>query len=107
MGTGRVLLSTFYTQALAGAQEFAESVEYLRNQGALDETNPNAPSVVIPNYINSQTNCLAGSDFYSVCCINECEGLLGHLEQQITTPSAPSARIADVVSSLHSDTIDA
>merc|ERR1719469_663369 len=102
MGTGRVLLSTFYTQALAGAQEFAESVEYLRNQGALDETNPNAPSVVIPNYVNSQANCLAGSDFYSVCCKNECEGLMGQLEGELAKPRAAPNHIADVVSSLHS-----
>merc|ERR1719343_656307 len=57
-GTGRVLLSTFYSNALNGTWEFSESIEYLRNQGALDETNPDRPSVVIPNYINSRANCI-------------------------------------------------
>lgn len=106
-GTGRVPLSIFYSHALAGAWEFMESIEYLRNQGALDETDPARPSVVIANYINSQTNCLAGSDFYQVCCINECEGLMTHIERQIEAPSGEPARIAQVTSSLPSDTVDA
>lgn len=106
-GTGRVLLSSFYSNALAGGWEFMESVAYLRNQGALDETNPDRPSVVIPNYMNSRANCLMGSEFYAVCCVNECEGLMRHLEEAIATPSAPPARIAEVVSHLHSDTVDA
>jgi len=105
-GTGRVLLSTFYARALAGDPAFGESVEYLRNQGALDETDPNRPSVIIPNYVNSQTNCLRGSDFYTTCCINECEELMGYLERRLATPSATSAQIADVVSSLQSSTVD-
>jgi len=107
MGTGRVLLSEFYSRALAGDWQFMESVEYLRNQGALDETDPNRPSVVIPNYVNSPTNCLTGSDFYAICCVNECEGLMGRLERQLAAPSATPTRIAEVVSSLHSDTVDA
>merc|ERR1719220_2502048 len=57
-GSGRVLLSQFYSNALAGGWEFMDSVEYLRNQGALDESNPDSPSVVIPNYLNSRINCL-------------------------------------------------
>merc|ERR1719330_867830 len=106
-GTGRVLLSTFYSQALAGTWEFSESVEYLRNQGALDETDPNRPSVVIANYLNSRANCLTGSDFYAVCCMDECEGLMRQLEEQLASPSAAPKRIAEVVSTVHSDTVDA
>merc|ERR1719413_41860 len=107
MGTGRVLLSTFYSHALAGDWQFMESVQYLRNQGALDETDPERPSVVIPNYVNSPANCLTGSDFYAICCLDECEALMRHVEQHIASSSATPARIADVVSSLHSDTVDA
>merc|ERR1719203_627942 len=106
-GTGRVLLSTFYSRALEGAWEFSESVEFLRNQGALDETDPNRPSIVIANYVNSRANCIAGSDFYSICCIDECEGLIGHLEESLAAPSAGPNDIAEVVSALHSDTVDA
>merc|ERR1719270_1207680 len=106
-GNGRVLLSRFYSDALAGSWEFMESVEYLRNQGALDESNPDSPSVVIPNYINSRMNCLTASEFYASCCINECDGILERLESQIAAPSAEPARIAEIVSGLPSDTVDA
>jgi len=106
-GTGRVLLSMFYNQAKDGDWEFMESVEYLRNQGALDESDPEHPSVVTPNYINSRMNCLTASDFYAVCCLNECDGLLEKLELQIPAPSAEPQRIIEVVSGLQSDTVDA
>jgi len=106
-GSGRVLLSTFYSTALGGAWEFMESVEYLRNQGALDESDPKHPSVVIANYRNSRTNCLTASDYYAVCCLNECDALLDRLESKIAAPHAAPARIAEVVSNLQSDTVDA
>merc|ERR1740129_772284 len=104
-GTGRVPLSRFYSGGLEGDWQFTESVDYLRNIGALDETDSGRPSVVIPNYIISQSNCLTSSSFYSVCCSDECEALILHLENEIASPSAPPARIAEVVSSLHSDTV--
>jgi len=106
-GSGRVLLSRFYSNALAGEWEFMESVEYLRNQGALDETDPDSPSVVIPNYITSRMNCLTASEFYAVCCLNECDELLAHIETQVASPSTDAAHIADIVARLQSDTVDA
>jgi len=107
VGTGRVLLTRFYANALGGDWEFMESVEYLRNQGALDESDPNYPSVVIPNYLNSRMNCLTASDFYAICCLNECDELLARLEGQLALPSAEPGRIAEVVSHVQSDTVDA
>jgi len=106
-GTGRVPLSRFYRGGLEGDWTFTESVEYLRHAGALDETSPDRVSVVIPNYIQSQSNCLAGSSFYSVCCFDECEGLLGHVEEAVRGPSATPSHLAMVVSGLHSDTVHA
>jgi len=107
VGTGRVLLTRFYANALGGDWEFMESIEYLRNQGALDESDPNSPSVVIPNYLNGRMNCLSSSDFYAICCLNECDELLGRLEGQLALPSAEPGRIAEVVSRVQSDTVDA
>ncbi len=46
-GTGRVRLSEFYKDTLAGNWQFAESVDYLRDIGALDESNPSMPSVLM------------------------------------------------------------
>merc|ERR1719401_2277893 len=106
-GSGRIRLSNFYAGGVGGDWTLTESVEYLRNLGVLDETDPKRPTVVISNYITSQTNCLTGSGFYSVCCFDECEGLLRHLEKELAAPSAEPKRIASLVANLHSDTVQA
>merc|ERR1719356_2423717 len=106
-GTGRVRLSRFYAGGVNGDWTLSESVDYLRNLGVLDETDPSRPSVVISNYMTSQTNCLTASGFYSVCCSDECEGLRQRLEQDIAAPTAEASQIAKLVSALHSDTVDA
>jgi len=100
-GSGRVRLANFYHGALNGEKwHFSETVEYLRQLGALDETNPSDPRVIIPNYINSPSNCLASSSFYAVCCIDECEDLLRQLESKIGGPSALPDQIIAAVSSM-------
>jgi len=105
VGTGRVPLSRFYSNGLAGKWEFTESVEYLRHIGALDDRDPTRMSVVIPNYIQSEANCLAGSSFYSVCCFDECESLMGQLERAIEGSLADPAHVAAAISSVSSDTV--
>mmetsp|Transcript_39465 Transcript_39465/g.91588 ORF Transcript_39465/g.91588 Transcript_39465/m.91588 type:complete len:585 (+) Transcript_39465:84-1838(+) len=88
-GSGRVRLDDFYGSAIhAGKWQFSETVEYLRHLGAVDETDPSALRVIIPNYIYSPSNCLASSSAYAVCCIDECEELLGNLERSIGGPNA-------------------
>merc|ERR1712194_371698 len=106
-GTGRVLLRDFYSGFKGADWLFRESVDYLRKLGALDDTDPNKMHVVIPNYMSSQTNCLTSSGFYAVCCTNECEGLMRHVERDLAAPSASPDRIAEVISNLPSDTVDA
>merc|ERR1719198_148069 len=106
-GTGRVRLADFYKPALDGAWTFQESSGYLRSLGLLDESDPNQPSVMIANYVTSQANCIASSGFYSVCCKNECEGLLGHLEQHIGASEAAPATIANLIATLPSSTVPA
>jgi len=103
-GNGRVLLKDFYGSALDGVWQFTESEAYLRDLGALDDSDPNRQSVIISNYINAPSNCVATSSIYSVCCLNECEPLLGHLELEIGQPDATPARIAEVVANLPSVT---
>ncbi|CAE7257061.1 HERC4 [Symbiodinium sp. CCMP2592] len=106
-GTGRVLLKDFYGAALGGQWQFSESVDYLRELGALDESDPSNLAVFIPNYVNSPSNCVASSSIYSVCCINECEALLGHLEAKVAAPEAAPETILDIVAALPSATIRA
>merc|ERR1719471_190991 len=105
--TGRVLLSDFYREGLQGKFLFREHVDYLRKLGALDESDPKHPTVIIANYLASPANCLVSSSFHSVCCLDECEGLMGHLERSISAPTASPERIVELVSDLHSDSVDA
>jgi len=104
-GTGRVPLSDFYKPALGGDWQFQESAQYLRELGALDETEVGKPRVIIANYVSSPSNCIASSSFYSVCCMDECEGLLGHLEQKIAAPEATPARVAALIEGLSSSSV--
>merc|ERR1712194_510144 len=88
-GTGRVLLRDFYDGYENNPlHHFAESVDYLRNVGALDETDPQRLSVMIPNYLMGKANCFSQSGFYATCCSNECEGLLRHVEDSLASASA-------------------
>merc|ERR1719253_2543783 len=97
-GTGRVRLADFYKPALSGSWTFQESSSYLRALGALDESDPSQPSVMLANYITSPTNCIASSGFYSVCCKSECEALQGHLEEKIGAPEAKADTIVTLIS---------
>merc|ERR1719277_336334 len=107
-GTGRVPLASFYGSALNnGSWQFMESVPYLRQLGALDDSDPAQMSVIIPNYLNSPSNCVASSKFYKVCCIDECDSLLGHLEAKVGASHASPQKIAALVSTLSSDTVSA
>jgi len=108
-GTGRVMLSDFYRPAVDSnaSWSFTESPDYLRNIGALDESDPNKPSVMIANYVYAPSNCIGPSGFYAVCCKNECEGLLGHLEETIGAPEAKPATITSLISNLPSRTVSA
>jgi hypothetical protein len=109
-GTGRVKLSDFYSPVLDnpdGSWQFSESAAYLRQLGALDESNPQEASVIIANYLHASNNCIASSGFYSVCCKDECEGLLGHLEAEIAAPEAKPQALADLIKRLPSSTVPA
>mmetsp|Transcript_129681 Transcript_129681/g.223997 ORF Transcript_129681/g.223997 Transcript_129681/m.223997 type:complete len:577 (+) Transcript_129681:90-1820(+) len=105
-GAGRVRLADFYKANLNnGKWQFCENVEYLRKLGALDESNPDNLKVIIPNYVNGPSNCVASSSYYSVCCINECEEILSHLELKIAAPDATPAKIASIISQLPSASV--
>lgn len=105
-GTGRVRLSEFYRVALHdGKWHFGENTEYLRQLGALDETDPTNLRVIIPNWVNSISNCMDASEYYSVCCVNECEALLTQFEQQLQAPSATPTEIAAITAALPSETV--
>jgi len=100
-GTGRVSLARFYADTDATLRE---SVGYIRNVGALDESIPGSPAVIIPNYMTSPNRCMPFSSYFSVCCPDSCESVMGHIEESIAEPSAEPKRLAEVVSSTPSET---
>jgi hypothetical protein len=105
---GRVWLPEFYKKGLISSVfEFNEKEDYLRDLGALDDSSPSQPHVIIPNYVSSRPNCLISSSFYVVCCRNECEDLMGSLEDKISTENAKPKEIIDIVSSLSSESVQA
>lgn len=107
-GSGRVPIDRFYSGSVDDKNwQFLESIPYLEQLGALDTSEPNRLSVIIPNYINSPTNCVASSKFYSVCCVDECDALLSTLEARIGSWQGTPKLIAQLVSGLSSDTIAA
>lgn len=105
-GTGRVRLSNFYKKAAGGAWQFTESVSALREVGALDETDPSNLRVIIANYISSPSNCLASSNFFTTCCMDECEPILGEIEQKIGAPRAQPHEIMAIASDIDSPTVE-
>merc|ERR1740129_1106308 len=79
---GRVRLADFYKRSLHDELwQFSESAAYLRQLGAIDDSDPSNVRVIIPNYVASPANCIASSSYYMVCCVDECEALLGNIEQ--------------------------
>jgi hypothetical protein len=104
---GRVRLSQFYKKALYSHWQFDEKVDYLRTLGVLDESDPKQSQVILPNYIMARTNCLEASSLYALCCQNECEGLMSHLEQALEASEAEPSRIAKLIAALPSDTVQA
>eukprot|EP00929_Paragymnodinium_shiwhaense_P002775 TRINITY_DN10305_c0_g2_i1.p1 TRINITY_DN10305_c0_g2~~TRINITY_DN10305_c0_g2_i1.p1 ORF type:complete len:677 (+),score=132.34 TRINITY_DN10305_c0_g2_i1:124-2031(+) len=104
---GRVLLSDFYAKAIHKKWAFTEKKEYLRTLGALDESDPDKPRVIVPNYVASRPQCLEASGFYAICCPNECESLMSQLERQIGETSALPSTIVEIVSTMASNTVDA
>jgi len=100
-GTGRLLLSDFYSNEKL---QFHESVDYLRNLGVLEEEGMRSPRLILPNYMTSVARCTPFSSYFSVCCRDECEGLMSSLERHIGSPHASPLRIAEVISGLSSDT---
>lgn len=106
-GTGRILLKDYYAAGFNSNFRFWESPSYLRKLGALDETDPRHPAIIIPNFYTSRANCVGSSSFFYACCTNECDTLMSKLEQQLASPTVMPDRVVQVVSHLASDTVHA
>jgi len=98
--TGRVQLSTFYSQPKNAVYQFVESVDYLREVGAIEDWSIGGPSVRIANYILSPTNCIATSSFFSVCCLSDCGQLMGEIEHMVQAPTASPQILLGIIGNL-------
>uniref|UniRef100_A0A7S1W074 Uncharacterized protein n=2 Tax=Alexandrium catenella TaxID=2925 RepID=A0A7S1W074_ALECA len=92
--SGRVLLADFHREAVNGELIFSETREYLQKLGALDTTLPAFPSVLIPNYVVSPSNCVGTTSFFDMCCQNECESILEDIERALQSAEATPKDIA-------------
>merc|ERR1719437_283427 len=107
-GTGRVKLADFYGAAIhKGRYQFSATINYLRQIGTLDESDPAVPRVIIPNYVSGLSNCVARTQYYSVCCLDDCEPLFGKLEQELRKPDATPEEVVALVENMPSATIAA
>lgn len=106
-GLGRIQLGTFYSQPKEATYQFTESTEYLRKIGALDETVPSSPKVLIANYLLGPSNCIASSTYYSICCLSECESVMNELEANVHAPTTSPERLIGIVSNISSSSVDA
>eukprot|EP00932_Pfiesteria_piscicida_P007941 SRR837773.18185.p2 GENE.SRR837773.18185~~SRR837773.18185.p2 ORF type:complete len:476 (+),score=197.61 SRR837773.18185:171-1430(+) len=104
---GRVRLSTFYNMTRYSHWRFTERPEYLRSLGALDESDPKNPSVIIPNYAMARPNCLDAFHLFTICCRNACEDMMGSLERALGAAEAEPARILELVAALPSESVAA
>lgn len=102
---GRVRLSTFYSKSLYSHWRFTEKADYLRRLGALDESDGKSQHVLVTNYVMARPNCLETSGLYAICCRNECEDLMAHLEGELKKGEANPSEIAALVAQLPSDTV--
>lgn len=104
-GTGRVPLGSFYSHPPNAHFTFRESAAYLREIGALEDTD--GMKVRIANYVAGPSNCVAESKYFSVCCLTGCEHLMSHLEAEVRAPTASPEKLLALVSNMSSSTVQA
>jgi len=101
---GRVRLADL--RKVEHAELFRESEDYLRKVGALDESAPDGPHLLMPNYMLGPSNCDGTTSFYDLCCPNECEdhktrlerALLGSKDYHETVKSVVQQRLGTPIS---------
>ena len=99
-GAGRVRLEDFHGSPKYPHYQFTEREDYLRKAGIL--VNEEADQyVLIANYLLGPSNCIASSEYFAVCCLNECEEVMNRFEAILRAPAATVAQIMDAAASVH------
>merc|ERR1719512_575363 len=105
--SGLIPLSVFYSRSKKREYQFTESVEYLRQVGAVDESWKREPRVRVANYMEGPSNCIASSSYYSVCCLSDCQAIMNDLEGTVQAPTVPAERLLRLVANISSPSVDA
>eukprot|EP00930_Biecheleria_cincta_P099141 TRINITY_DN90787_c0_g1_i1.p1 TRINITY_DN90787_c0_g1~~TRINITY_DN90787_c0_g1_i1.p1 ORF type:complete len:530 (+),score=102.21 TRINITY_DN90787_c0_g1_i1:61-1650(+) len=84
---------------------FREPKEYLVSLGALDETLPDGPHLLMPNYMLGPSNCDGTTSFYDLCCPNDCEAHKMQLERALMEAGNPLESVKTVVQQRLASTI--
>eukprot|EP00933_Yihiella_yeosuensis_P013494 TRINITY_DN1247_c1_g2_i3.p1 TRINITY_DN1247_c1_g2~~TRINITY_DN1247_c1_g2_i3.p1 ORF type:complete len:606 (-),score=120.28 TRINITY_DN1247_c1_g2_i3:188-2005(-) len=72
---------------------FRESEDYLREIGALDESDPKNRYLILPNYMTGPSNCDGSTSFYDLCCPNTCQAHMARLEKLEITQGKEAANV--------------
>jgi len=95
------LLDVSPSSSLGRRTLFEETLDFVSDLGVVThKTHSKHARLVVPNYLSSQSMCLATASFHSVCCENKCESLYTRLEQGVGAPAATAEQIADLADSL-------
>jgi uncharacterized protein YejL (UPF0352 family) len=97
---GRVKLSDFHRAKLEGESRFAESADYLRKLGALDESH--GSHVIVANYLQGTNNCIMNGEYFRVCCPMDCEQYMAEIESVVQSPVASPELLLSIVGNMTS-----
>lgn len=87
--TGYLSLADFHRTRSSGHWHFTESASMLQEMGALEDgTGSRRPRVLIPNYLQAASNCIASTSEYRICCMDECVGFARQVELAVHNSSA-------------------
>lgn len=102
--SGRVKLSDFHGSPKYPQYQFTEKEEYLQQAGILEEEN-GEKYVLIANYLLGASNCIASSEYFAVCCLNECETVLNHFEASFQMPGAALEQVQHLAVELNASAV--
>lgn len=114
---GMVPFEAFHAEPSHASFQFTEKPSYLLKTGALwvpptsgpwpdkDGEAPEGSQVLIANYLLGPSNCIAPSQFHSVCCLNECEGVMSSIEERAKAPMVPAERLRTLMGQVGSSSV--
>lgn len=106
-GSGRVPFQKFHDEPPHPHYRFTETLDYLRNISAVDDSQDGSPQIFLANYVSSQSNCIASSQYYSVCCLSECELLVNELEEKTQSSEVPLQQFLEAIAAISTSTVKA